>query len=72
MSTFEEDLRRLLNIHSQENESGTPDFILATYMLSSLQAYNTAVVSRATWRGESVELHPLDDAPIDSQNLQAL
>ena len=72
MSTFEEDLRRLLNMHSQENESGTPDFILARYMLSSLQAYNTAVISRAKWRGESVKLHPLDDEPIDSQNLQAL
>lgn len=72
MSTFETDLRRLLNKHSQENESGTPDFILAKYMLSSLQAYNTAVVSRAEWRGESVKLHPLDDEPVDSQNLQAL
>ena len=44
-----EELRCLLNRHSAENASNTPDFILADYLMRCLDAYNKAVVSRATW-----------------------
>lgn len=54
-----EDLRSLLNRYSCESVSGTPDHILAEYVLDCLKAFNAAVVNRGDWRGESVELPAL-------------
>jgi hypothetical protein len=51
MSDFERELRHLINRHSQENASGTPDFILADYLSSCLAAFNVAVQRRADWHG---------------------
>jgi hypothetical protein len=48
---FREDLSALLNIHSMENSSNTPDFILAGYMLSCLDAFDTTVERREEWYG---------------------
>ncbi len=45
------DLTALLNGFSLENSSNTPDFILAQYLLSCLEAYNVAVTNRANWYG---------------------
>jgi hypothetical protein len=42
-----------------ENVSGTPDFILSEYLLDCVKAFNSAVVKRADWRGESTELPAL-------------
>jgi hypothetical protein len=46
MRTFEHDLMDLINRHSLENESDTPDYVLATYLVSCLESYNEAVNSR--------------------------
>jgi len=51
MAEFQERLRHLLNSMSLENESNTPDFILAQYMLRCLDAFNCAVVRREAWYG---------------------
>lgn len=48
---FDEELRGLLNKYSLENDSNTPDFILATYITQCLDAYNKAVQDRARWYG---------------------
>ena len=48
-SKFEQDLQSLINSHSLENESKTPDFILACFMAESLAAFNKAVNARARW-----------------------
>lgn len=48
---FAQRLQRLLNAHSRENASGTPDFILAQYLLACLAAWNTGVQQRETWYG---------------------
>lgn len=48
-----------LNRASAENASGTPDFILADYLLDCLTAFDKVIERRATWRGESVELPAL-------------
>lgn len=53
---FQDDLTHLLNRHSLENESGTPDYILAEFLTDILKAYNKAVVARAHWRNESMKL----------------
>ena len=50
-TTFESDLTDLLNRYSRENESNTPDFILATYLVACLDAYDAAVKRRAEWFG---------------------
>ena len=57
--TLAGDIRRSLNYHTVENESGTPDFILAHYLLQCLNAFQEATKSRAEWRGETVELPSL-------------
>jgi len=48
---FEKELENLINTHSQENTSNTPDFILAQYLIGCLAAFNTAVQQRETWYG---------------------
>lgn len=44
--SFARELESLLNYYSQERPSNTPDFVLATYLLGCLAAYNQAVVMR--------------------------
>lgn len=59
---FQKELETLINRHSKENESDTPDFILAQYIQNSLYAFTTAIVQREKWynRGkkESTEIKP--------------
>ena len=43
---FEQELTALLNRYAVENESDTPDFILAEYLCSCLRAWNAAVKQR--------------------------
>jgi hypothetical protein len=64
--TFQENLTALLNHHSKENVSGTPDFILAQYLSESLRNFETATTLRANWRGESVELPALQNLRAES------
>ncbi len=61
--TFEEQLTHLLNRYSKENDSNTPDFILAEYMKSCLKIFNTAVQQRETWYGR-------DQRPPKTKDLQ--
>lgn len=58
-SEFEVELTRLLNRHSKENDSGTPDYILADYLQGCLDLWNKTVSRRADWRGEHTELPAL-------------
>lgn len=50
---FYDDLRALLNRYCVENESNTPDFILATYIQDCLDAYKRAVNHRERWHGRA-------------------
>ena len=51
MSDFQKELTSLLNRHSQENGSDTPDFILAEYLQGCLDNWNHAVQKRENWYG---------------------
>lgn len=51
LDDFATELTTLLNKHSQENGSNTPDFILAQYLISCLQTWNLAVECREVWYG---------------------
>lgn len=46
---FREKLENLINQHSKENGSNTPDFILADYLQDCLTAFDKAVKSREKW-----------------------
>jgi hypothetical protein len=50
-SNFEKELEQLINKHSIENESNTPDFILSRYLMNCLQSYEIALDSREKWYG---------------------
>ena len=48
---FIDDLEELINKHSLENESDTPDWILAKYIRGCLDAWKEATKSRDQWYG---------------------
>ena len=45
-SEFRKELRVLINRYSQENWSNTPDFVLTTYLMNCLQAFEAATYDR--------------------------
>lgn len=49
--SFRNELSALINRHSRENGSGTPDFILAQYMAACLDGFDNAVRLREAWYG---------------------
>ena len=49
MTDFYDELRKLINRFSKENESNSPDYILARYMLDCLSAYERAIKERDKW-----------------------
>jgi hypothetical protein len=55
-SEFRDALEDLINIHSMENASDTPDFILANYLMTCLVAYDETTKARDQWY--SVHLTP--------------
>ena len=48
---FISEIRDIINRHSMENGSNTPDFILAQYLTNCLRAWNTATTAREKWYG---------------------
>lgn len=59
MPTFRTELERLINQHSQENGSNTPDYILAGFIEGCLGAFDVAVTERTRWYGhEDLEKCP--------------
>ena len=53
--TFEQELSALINAHSLESGSDTPDFILAQYMSDCLETFNQAMINRSAWYTRSVD-----------------
>lgn len=57
MSTeLESDIAAVLNKHCAENDSNTPDFILAQYLIACLAAFNAASLAREKWYGKSLRI----------------
>ena len=54
-------IRHAINCTSAENESDTPDFILADYLMASLDAFDAATRCREKWYGR--EKKSVDDLP---------
>lgn len=66
MEDFKKDLQQLINKHSLEKYSNTPDFILANYLVECLMAFNYASSTREYWyrKGERDNDVPVGAAPI--------
>ena len=62
------ELKGILNAASRENASETPDFILAEYMLSCLEAFETGVRAREEWHGREVKQLEADAIIVESEN----
>jgi hypothetical protein len=58
--TFEYKLEKLLNAHSKENGSDTPDFILANYLIKCLEAFNEATTTRSEWYKEPTLMNHME------------
>ena len=52
-SSFEIELKDLINKYSKENESDTPDFILAEYLMFCLDNFNVIMNKRDKWYKDS-------------------
>ena len=59
---FQKDLIILINQHCKENDSDTPDFILAKYLNAVLENFNAAVKQREEWYGRQKHLSDLHEA----------
>jgi hypothetical protein len=49
--SFSKELQSLLNRYSKENNSNTPDFVLAGYIENCLTAWNVATQQRESFYG---------------------
>lgn len=49
---FKRDLAEVINRHSREGRSNTPDFVLADYLYKCLLAYEIAVMENFNWHKE--------------------
>ena len=45
------EIEHLINRYSRENNSNTPDFILAEYLMTCLEAFEKASKVRENWYG---------------------
>jgi hypothetical protein len=66
---FRRDLQAVLNKHSRENGSNTPDYVLADYLIECLRALDKAILVRGEWHGERTQytVAPIDvDALLDN------
>lgn len=64
---FKKELERVINRFSMENESNTPDFILADYLVGCLDAYDATVNAREKWYGRKnvlVSLSPISTGDV--------
>lgn len=53
MDTFRDTLERLINQHSMENGSDTPDFILADYLKRCLDNWDYTSRQRENWYNQN-------------------
>ena len=56
MEDFRFDIEKLINQYSMENNSDTPDFILAEYLADCLETFDKAMQRREKWYGRPINL----------------
>ena len=55
-SEFQKELQKLINVHSMENGSNTPDWILAEHLVSCLKQYDQSVIHREQYFGRQIQV----------------
>ena len=68
--TLEGDIQDAINRHSAENDSDTPDFILAEYLIGCLAAWNAGVKARQRWYGKDLDEVPAPDTRSDAEQMR--
>ena len=63
-TNLRKDIEGLLNKHNMESGSDTPDFILATYLMNCLWAFDIAVRNRESWYGRGENPRQIRDAEL--------
>jgi hypothetical protein len=63
--SFRKELESLINRHSKENGSNTPDFILAQYLDDCLGVFDKTVRHREQWYGRNPQNFEPGPAPAD-------
>lgn len=63
MSAFRIELQSLINRHSLENGSNTPDFILARYLERCLTVFNETLTERAAWYDPKIRAGAAQETP---------
>lgn len=58
---FEKELAELINRYSKENDSDTPDFILARYLNAVLNNFNATIKDREQWYGREPHITDLPE-----------
>lgn len=53
---FRKELQTVLNKYNKENESDTPDFILAQYLEDCLYTFDIAIKARENWYKNNVNV----------------
>jgi hypothetical protein len=69
MATFQKELESLINRHSLENDTNTPDFVLAQFLVVCLAAFREGINRRETWHGrEPATGPPRKPVPADADD----
>lgn len=55
--TFRIELQELINKYSLENDSNTPDFVLARYLMDCLKAASRMIADREDWYGRPIRVY---------------
>ena len=55
--SLQDDITGILNFHSREINSNTPDFILAQYLMTCLEAFERASNVRENWYGKHLSIN---------------
>jgi hypothetical protein len=56
VTEFERELEGLINKHSKENDSNTPDFLIAQFLVRCLDAWNETSNAREKWYGKGLRI----------------
>ena len=65
-------LRTVINEHSKEGDSNTPDFVLARFLAQSLEAFALAVTHRDDWYAVDEIAEEAKEAALLKTNLRVL
>ena len=69
MSDFRKELAAVINSHSKENGSNTPDFILAEYLEACLENFDNIVSKREVWYERPPSEHAIHFDELMTKNL---